>query len=184
MVIKISIKKIRLIGLTGTNGAGKGEVAAYFRSKNYDYVSLSDVIRDELKRRGLEASRDNLIACGNELREKFGPDVLARKAAEKISGSTVVDSIRNQHEVEYLRSLGNFVLIAVDAPAEIRFERVRKRGRNESAATFEEFRQKEELERHGQVSGQQLEACMRLADITIINDGTLEELWKKLEALG
>jgi dephospho-CoA kinase len=183
MTAKISISKVKLIGLTGTNGAGKGEVAAYFRNKNYAYVSLSDVIRDELKRRGLEASRDNLVACGNELREKFGPDILARKATEKISGPAVIDSIRNPQEVEYLRSLGDFVLIAVDAPAEIRFERVRKRGRNESASTLEEFRQKEELERRGQINGQQLEACMGLADITIINDGTLEELWHELEAL-
>lgn len=184
MMTGVGLSKIKLIGLTGTNGAGKGEVAAYLKKKGYAYVSLSDIIRDELKRRGLEPSRDNLIACGNELREKYGPDVLARRAAEKITGPTVIDSIRNSKEVEYLRSLGNFILIAVDAPVEIRFERAKKRGRNESASTLEEFKQKEELEKSNQENGQQLDACMKLADITIINDGTLEELWHKLEELG
>ncbi|MCI4445736.1 MAG: AAA family ATPase [Candidatus Aminicenantes bacterium] len=180
---RIRISQIKLIGLTGTNGAGKGEVAAFFKGLGYAYISLSDILRDELKKRGLEISRDNLIACGNELREKYGPDILARRAAEKIAGPTVIDSIRNSKEVEYLRSLGQFILIAVDAPVEIRFERVKKRGRNESASTLEEFRQKEELERRGQLNGQQLEACMSLADITIINDSTVEDLRHKLEAL-
>lgn len=174
----------RLIGLTGTNGAGKGEVANYFRQKGYGYVSLSDVIREELMARGLEASRDNLIACGNELREKFGPDILARRAAEKIQGPTVIDSIRNTREIAYLRSLGDFILLAVDAPLEVRFERVKKRGRNESATTLEEFRLKEEQEKHRDDTGQQLEACLRQADLTIINDGSITELWKKLEELG
>jgi len=183
MMKRIRISKVKLVGLTGTNGAGKGEVAAYFQKKGYAYISLSDIIREELKNRGLETSRDNLIACGNELREKYGPDILARRAAEKISGPTVIDSLRHPKEVEYLKTLGNFVLLAVDAPVETRFERARKRGRNESVSTLEEFRQKENLEKSGQINGQQLEACMRLADLTIINDGTLEELWQKLEAV-
>lgn len=182
--MKKRLTDFRFIGLTGTNGAGKGEVAAFFQKKGYDYVSLSDAIREELRARGLEASRDNLISCGNELREKFGPDILARRAVEKIKGPSVIDSIRNSREVEYLRSLGDFILIAVDAPVEIRFERARKRGRNESAVSLEEFRKKEELEKTTAENSQQLEACLKLADLTITNDGSLEELWKKLEELG
>jgi Dephospho-CoA kinase len=174
----------RLIGLTGTNGSGKGEVAKYLQKKGYAYQSLSDVIREELQKRGLETSRDNLIACGNELREKYGPEVLARRVAEKIIGPTVIDSIRNPKEVEYLRSLGDFILIAVDAPVEIRFERVIKRGRNESASTLEEFIARETREKTNDPNSQQLETCLKLADLTIINDGSLEELWKKLEELG
>ncbi len=77
-------KKGRLIGLTGTNGAGKGEVAAFSRKKGYAYFSLSDLIRDELKKKGKQASRDNLIQMGNRLREKFGPDILARLVMKKI----------------------------------------------------------------------------------------------------
>jgi dephospho-CoA kinase len=95
--------KPRLIGLTGTNGAGKGEAAAYFVSKGYAFFSLSDVIREELERRGEEATRDNLIRTGNELRERFGPDVLARRTMDKVRGPAVIDSIRNTREVAYLR---------------------------------------------------------------------------------
>jgi dephospho-CoA kinase len=111
--------------------------------------------------------------------------VLARRAAADAgAGRSVVDSIRNAAEVAYLRGLGDFFLIGVDAPVEIRFERARLRGRNESAATLEEFRAKEAEELRGGETGQQLEACLRLADVLIVNDGTLEELERKLgEAL-
>ena len=85
----------RLIGLTGTNGAGKGEAAAYFAAKGYARFSLSDVIRDELGRRGEPASRDNLIRAGNDLRRRFGADVLARRTIDKVGpdGQAVIDSM-------------------------------------------------------------------------------------------
>ena len=56
-------------------------------------------------------------------------------------------------------------------------------GRDESASTLEEFRKKEEEEMEGERTGQQLSACMAMADLLVINDGTLEELNRKLEDL-
>ncbi len=173
----------RLIGLTGTNGAGKGEAAAYFAGKGYARFSLSDVIREELRARGEAASRDNLIRTGNELRERFGPDVLARRTAAKIGDGerAVIDSIRNLREVAFLRRQEGFVLLAVDAPVAVRFARVAVRGRDESAADLEAFRRKEDEERAGGEGAQQIEACMAAADRRITNDGTVEEFRRKLE---
>ncbi len=174
-------KRPALVGLTGTNGAGKGEVAAYLGKKGYGYRSLSDVLREELAARGLAASRDNLIVIGNELRARFGPDVLARRTMAKVLGPAVIDSIRNPREVDYLRRQDGFILIAIDAPVEVRFARARARGRDESAATLEEFRAKEDVEMAGSENGQQLARCMAMADRSLMNDGTLEELWRKVE---
>lgn len=173
----------RLIGLTGTNGAGKGEAAAYFKTKGFAYYSLSDVIREELARRGEPASRDNLIRTGNELRERFGADVLARRTVGKIGpgARAVIDSIRNTSEVACLRRQDGFVLLAIDAPVELRFARAAARGRDESAADLEAFKRKEDLERRGGAGAQQLEACMAAADRLIVNDGTLPELHRQLE---
>jgi dephospho-CoA kinase len=174
-------KRPRLVGLTGTNGAGKGEAAAFFMSRGYAYASLSDILRDELRARGLEVTRDNLIRTGNELRERFGPDILARRTRIKVIAPAVIDSIRNTREVEYFRTQRGFVLLAFDAPIEVRFARVAARGRNESAATLEAFRKKEEEERAGGEAAQQLEACLAAADDHIWNDGTIEDLHRKLE---
>ena len=173
----------RLIGLTGTNGAGKGEASAYFMTKGYAYHSLSDVIREELGRRGQAASRDNLIRAGNELRETYGADVLARRTMEKIGpeARAVIDSIRNTSEIAYLRKQSGFALLAIDAPVEVRFARAAARGRDESAADLEAFKRKEAEERDGGAKAQQLEASMAAADRLIINDGTLDEFRRKLE---
>lgn len=171
----------RLIGLTGTNGAGKGEAAAFFAAKGYAPFSLSDVIREELKARGEAVTRDNLIRTGNELRERSGPDILARRTMAKVSGPAVIDSLRNMHEVAFLRRQAGFVLLAVDAPIEMRFVRVSVRGRDESAADLEAFRNKEAQEREGGAAAQQLVACMAAADRLIVNDGTIPDLHRKLE---
>lgn len=176
-------KRFEYIGLTGTNGAGKGEVANFFRYHGYHYFSLSDIIRDELARRGEDINRDNLIRAGNELRTTHGPDVLARRVGEKLQPPAIIDSIRNLHEVEYFRRLREFILIGVDAPVAIRHRRVLKRGRNESAQTLEEFQKKEAEERDGGENGQQLKACLEAADVLIWNDGSLDELHRKLEDL-
>jgi len=62
-----------VVGLTGPNAAGKGEVARYLVSRGLAYHSLSDIIRDESARRGLPATRENLIEIGNDLRRAGGP---------------------------------------------------------------------------------------------------------------
>ena len=49
-----------IIGLTGENCAGKGTVADYLKKKGFYYLSLSDVIREELKADGGGGSK----ACG------------------------------------------------------------------------------------------------------------------------
>src|SRR5262245_49642092 len=120
-----------IIGLTGKNAAGKGEVAAFLKDKSFYYYSLSDAIRDELDQRKIPITRDSLIATGNELREKHGADVLARRTLEKIDPNRnyIVDSIRNPAEVETLRKSGRFVLLNVDAPADVRFDRIKARKR-------------------------------------------------------
>ncbi len=176
-------KKSKLIGLTGTNGSGKGEAAAYLKKKGYAYFSLSDVIRNELHKDGKEDSRDNLIQKGNELRKKHGPDILARMVMEKVEGKAVIDSIRNSSEVEYLRKEKEFILLAIDAPVELRYERVKQRGRQESVSTLEEFIKKEKEEMTDSEKGQQLHSCMKMADFMIMNDGALEDLHLKLEEI-
>lgn len=172
-----------IIGLTGANASGKGEAAGYLKSKGFEYRSLSDILREEAKARGLEPSRDNLIRLGNELREKNGPSVLAMLAAKKIDDKRnyVVDSIRNPFEIEALRKIKNFILIGIDAPAEIRFERAVARSRKGDPETLEEFIEKEKKENIPSPTNQQLENCLKMADISIINDSTVEEFRRKID---
>jgi dephospho-CoA kinase len=171
----------KYIGLTGTNASGKGEIAAFFQKHGFSYFSLSDLLRKEIRKRGWEENRDNLINTGNDLREKYGADILARRIMQEVGEKAVIDSIRNIKEAEFLKTQENFVFLAVDAPVELRYQRSKKRGRNESASSLAEFIQKEAQELSGSEIQQQLIKCMEMADFLIINDGTLEDLHRKLE---
>lgn len=172
-----------IIGLTGKNAAGKGEVAAFLRDKSFYYYSLSDVIREELDRKGIPVTRDNLIAEGNRLREQFGSDILAQRIIQKLDPNQnyVIDSIRNPAEVTALKNTGRFALLNIDAPAAVRFQRIKSRKREKDPQDLAEFEQKEEMERKSDAEHKQsIEDCQALADYTIVNEGSLEDLHKKV----
>ena len=115
-----------LIGLTGRNAAGKGEVARYLQRKSFYYYSLSDAIREEIRARSEEPTRERLIIVGNELRQRYGSNILAERILAKIEDDKhyVIDSIRNPAEVEAFRAAKHFKLIRIEAPAETRFRRI------------------------------------------------------------
>jgi dCMP deaminase len=175
-----------IIGLTGKNGSGKTAVSDYLKSRGFEYHSLSDAIRDEIRRRGSDISRDILITVGNDLRETFGPGILAERVLVSLERghNYVVDSIRNPSEVEVLRRREDFMLLAVEADPAIRFERSLIRGRENAAQNFEQFmaEEKRELESDNPAN-QQLLATREKADIVVNNNGTLEALYRHLDEL-
>jgi dephospho-CoA kinase len=172
-----------VLGLTGPNAAGKGEVAACLGRLGFRLHSLSDVIRNEAAVRGLPPERGHLIRIGNELRSTGGPGVLAERILPELVDDCVVDSIRNPAEVAVLRRLPRFVLIGVTAPLELRFERARRRGRPGDPESVEAFRQREIEENGDDPRAQQLDATFRLADHVLSNAGELLELQEALFAL-
>jgi len=171
-----------IIGLTGPNASGKGEAALYIKSKGFLYHSLSDILREEAKKRKIEPLRENLIKLGNELRGKFGPSYLAVRIKKELlkKEAHIVDSIRNPEEIAELRKLDSFVLIGVDAPVKLRYERGLRRKRPGDAETLEEFIKKEEKENKEEKNNQQLRKCLDMADMIIVNDSTLEEFHRKI----
>lgn len=171
-----------IIGLTGLSGSGKDIVASYLKDKGFAYYSLSDIVREECQKRGLETYRDNLIEIANQLRAEHGPTVLARRTLAKIRENrdkdAVVVSIRNPSEVEELKKEPSFRLISVTAPVELRYQRISSRGRPEDAVSLEKFKEQEEREMAGSATQQQLRKVMGMADYTVVNEGTREELEK------
>ncbi len=175
-----------IIGLTGKNAAGKTAVGEYLRTRGFECYSLSDEICEEIRRRGGEITREVLIQVGNELRNQFGPGILAERILLKLEEGRnyVIDSIRNPGEVQVLKKRKDFVLFYVDADQLIRFERSRKRGRESAAQTFDQFVQEEARELESKdPAAQQLLATQQLADYVVTNNGSLEELHRQLDAL-
>ncbi len=176
------------VGLTGTLGSGKDTVAEYLKKKGFSYYSLSDILRDECEKRGLEKNRDNLIKIGNELRKEFGPDILAKKILEKIEKNKVkkaiIVSIRNPKEAEALKEKKGFFMLNIDAPIEIRFQRIKKRGGDRDKVSFEKFREQENFEMSSNdPNSQQLKAVAQMTDYDINNSGSLKDLYGKVDEI-
>ena len=174
------------IGVAGLNGSGKTEVVSFFARRSFYAASLSDAIRADLARDGLEPTRAHMIDRGRELRERHGPAVLAERVLRELPDDRhhVIDSIRHPAEVEALRRAGSFTLLWVDAPAELRFERVTHRGRGGEGTSFAEFQALEERELASEhAGGQQLLAIRELADEVVRNEGDLAALEEHLSRL-
>jgi dCMP deaminase len=175
-----------ILGLTGQNAAGKGEVAEFLKKCGYTYFSLSDAIRDEIRGKGLDITRDRLIETGTYLRATFGASILGDRIRQKITPdmNAVVDSIRNPSEVEALKQLPDFFLLNIVAPAEQRFERIKTRARENDPNTLADFKRVEAAEEVSvDPNNQQLKATRALSDISIENTGTLDELYHKIRDL-
>ena len=170
-----------VLGLTGPNAAGKGEVAAYLSGRGFAVHSLSDVVREEAAARGLPPEREHLIRVGNLLREEGGPGILATRILPRLGDRDVVDSIRSPGEVSVLRGLPSFVLLAVRAPVELRFRRALSRGRPGDPRSLDEFEARERQENAADPWSQQLDATFRLADHVLDNGGDLDRLRRQVE---
>lgn len=185
-----------LIGLTGRIGAGKETLTEFLREKGFIYLETSKLLKEELKKRNFEITRENMQDLGDELRKKYGAEILMKMFLEKINQDKgnknyIIDSLRNAGEVKFLReNIKNFVLIAVDAPQKLRFKRIIKRGKPSDPKTWEEFLKVDnrDLFDKNNPLGQQVGKCMELADFKIINDCSLKKsmikikkIWEKIK---
>lgn len=176
-----------VIGITGTMAAGKDTIAAYLQTKGFIHHSLSDILREELKKENLPENVDNLLALGNCLRKKFGAGILGKKILEKIKKNkeekVAVTSIRHPAEIEELKKMKNFFLLAVDAPIRLRYLRAQKRNRQGDRVSFEKFKAQEKLQLQNKGSAAQILNCMNQANYKIINDKTFADLYAKVDKI-
>jgi len=125
---------MKIIGFVGLPGSGKGEASKIARELGLSVVVMGDVIRQEAARLGMEPTDQNLGRIGNALREKEGPEAIARKTL-KMARKTgrdlvVVDGLRSQDEADFFRAHADeFHLVEVCAPAQARLKWLAARGR-------------------------------------------------------
>lgn len=186
LIKDLTERSLLTIGLTGTFAAGKDTVAEHLQTKGFEHYSTGDQIREIAEERGIEQSRDTLRELGNELRDKYGSEYLCRRIIEEKAKTDkiVISGIRQPGEIKYLKALGNFHLIAVDAPVEVRFERMKKRNRTGDPQSLEEMVEKErqEMESAGP-NAQRIHECMQMADSLVINDGDINKLDKEIDEI-
>jgi len=193
------------IGVVGQIACGKGVLVDALKEHGFVSFSLSSILHDELEKQGInQFTRKTLQDMGDELRKKYGRDILARRAIEKTQNSplrpaerdsagqaklkikgVVIEGIRNTAEVEYLKKMPNFFLIGVKAKRELRFERLLKRGKHWDPKTWEQFVvvDRRDLGIGQDKNGQQVKRCLRYCDYVLTNNKDLQDFQRKVKQL-
>jgi len=176
---------MRVIGTVGLPGSGKGEAAAVAREEGLPVVTMGDVIRKACRDRGLDpAEHHGRVA--QALREEDGPVAIAARSIPQVRealadhDAVLVDGLRSDVELDRFREAfgDDFLLVSVEAPFELRAERLLERARDDTDLDREALREREQRE-----LGFGMGEAMERADVRIDNTGSLEDFQGSVRTL-
>jgi dephospho-CoA kinase len=176
---------MRVIGTVGLPGSGKGEIADVAREQGIPVVTMGDVIREACREQGLDPAEHH-GEVARALREEDGPTAIVDRSLPLVEealeddDTVLVDGLRSDVEAEvFEEAFGDaFTLVAVEAPFEMRFERLAGRDRDATDTDREQLRARDEREL-GFGTGD----AMERADVTIENVGSLAAFRERVRAL-
>jgi len=172
-----------IVGLCGT---GKSVAAKYIEETfKFKPIYFGGYVLTELKKRNLEINSANEKHVREDLRKKYGPDVIARLAADTIhsyvtAGSNVIiDGLYSFSEYEFLKDKfgKQLVVLSVHSRKTLRYRRLGQREvrpltpREVDQRDFSEIKN---IEKAGPIAA---------ADYHIINDGDIQDLYKSIDAI-
>jgi len=177
--------KKTIFGLVGELASGKDVTKKYLEDHyGASCHRFSTILRDVLRRLYLPIVRENLQDLSTVLRQRFGEDLLAKIIAEDVKNDLheiiVVDGIRRDADIAYLKTLPGFTLLSLEAEAKTRYERLIKRQENadDASKTYEQFladgKKEAELE---------IPSVMAKANYKLNNNSTLENLYQQIEEI-
>ena len=163
--------------------SGKSEAVKIAKDKGIPVVRMGDVVWEEVKKRGLKLNDKNVGTTANEMRQKHGKNIWAKRTLEKIKtmdplGVLIIDGIRNVEEIgTFKNELGkNFVVIAITVSDEIRYQRAMNRGREDDSQDINLIKERDKRE-----LGWGLGKVIDLADMKISNEAGIEDFGRKIK---
>lgn len=179
------LSNLKIIGIAGTNGSGKDSVGHVLADRHsYLFISVTDLLRAELNRRGVPVERENLRQLSAEWRRQYGYGVLVDRAYDEYQRlqdqyvGLAIASLRNPGEADRIHELGG-VILWIDADPHTRYERIQNNAEararaGEDAKTFEEFLTEEqaEMKSSGDAATLNMTEVKKRADILLNNDQT------------
>ena len=157
-------------------GAGKSTIADGLKLRGYKIINMGNAVRAEAKKRNLEPNGENLGKIMLELREQNGPSAVAQLIEPEINESSsniiVIDGIRSNDEIQFLKKIGTVKILSIHASTDTRFHHLTKRGRSDDPQNKENFAKRDTRELDVGIS-----TSIALADESISNNNlTIEQL--------
>jgi dephospho-CoA kinase len=175
-----------IIAITGPAGAGKDIAAEYVTQRlGAQHVSGGDVLRSMLSEIGLEPKKSAIGDFGTFIRTHYGIDAILLKVLEmaKNSEHLVNSGFRSPAEGLLIHQHGGKILY-IDAPVELRHERISARNRGDEDISLEALREQDKKEYDSKhPMAENLTAVKKMADDIVMNDRSLQELNKKLDTI-
>nr|WP_319375476.1 AAA family ATPase [uncultured Methanoregula sp.] len=166
---------MKVIGVVGLPASGKGEFSRIAAGMGIPVIVMGDMIRKAVTAAGLEPTDANFGMTANRLRSEGGMDAIARLCIPEIQARTaplvLVDGIRGDTEVVLFRNhFPGFTLISIDSSFDTRLARIAARARSDDFTSADSLRNRDERE-----LGWGLGNALKLADISLANEGSLDE---------
>ena len=178
----MSGETLKMLAFTGMPASGKSVAVQIAKEKNIPVIRMGDAVWEETKKQGLKLDDKNVGCVANSMREKYGNDIWAQRTIEKIkllhkTDNLVIDGIRNREEIDFFKKeLGSdFVVIAIHASDETRKKRVLARGRKDDSKEIKDIEERDRRE-----LGWGIGEVIKSADITILNEGSIDEFRDKI----
>ncbi|MCP8316992.1 MAG: AAA family ATPase [archaeon] len=169
----------RLILVTGMPGSGKSVVREIANELGISILIMGDVIREEVKSRGLKEEAKSYEFVMRDIRAKLSDRIVAERTAKKLNyikaDIAFIDGVRSLEEVRYFRKIAEDVhVLALLSPFRIRLKRLSSRKRSGDPKTEKELEERDEAElKLG------LGDVIAKADSYIVNDDRPIEVFKE-----
>jgi dephospho-CoA kinase len=180
-------RTMKVIGVIGRNGSGKDEVLRYLRDRHgVPFVSTGDIVREIAAGEGRTPDRSTLQEISHSYFRKYGQGCFVKMLAEKIRGKgwpvAGISGVRSPQDVRTMKEMlgPSFVLVEVSVTdPRVRFERMRQRGEERDTDSYQRFLDQDS----GEEQLFHVEEAAMMADCSLTNDGSLQDLHRKIEDL-
>ncbi len=171
-----------IICITGMPGSGKTLVSGYLMDKGFKILEMGDAVRHMMHEEGLEINNINIREYATGMREKHGKDVFARKMVELINNANadvVISGVRSVYEIDCFRShLPHIVMVAIISPKQVRYMRLKTRGRKDDPKKMSDFDYREREETSWGIKN-----AISASDYFVLNTGTMKDLKSSIKEL-
>jgi len=174
---------MKIIAFTGMPCSGKSEAVNIAKDKGILVIRMGDMIWRETKNQGLELNDKNVGEVANSMRDKYGKDIWARRTVDEIkllnkTDYIIVDGIRNIEEINLFKKelSSDFVVIAIDAPNELRKKRALSRKRKDDSNDIKNIGERDKRELRWGIGD-----VIASADIVISNEGSIDEFRRRVK---